>query len=56
MSDKPKRQRLVTLLSVLYWIVLPAVLYLAAGTQALIAFMVLSLAAIAGTALVVRRA
>jgi hypothetical protein len=56
MSHISKRQLLVTVLGVLYWIALPAVLYLAAGGQALIAFAVLNLAAIGGTALVIRRA
>ena len=56
MSDKAKGKLLVTVLSALYWIILPTVLYLTAGSQALIAFAVLNLAAIGGTALVAGRA
>jgi hypothetical protein len=56
MSDKAKRKLLVTVLGALYWIILPTVLYLTAGSQAIIAFAVLNLAAIGGTALVAGRA
>jgi hypothetical protein len=56
MSDKAKGQLIVAVFCVLYWIALPTALYLMAGSQALIAFGVLSLAAVGGTALVARRA
>ena len=46
---------LVTVFGVVYWIALPTVLYLTGGSQALIAFAVLNLAAIGGTVLVVGR-
>ncbi len=56
MSSKTKGQLLVAVFCVLYWIALPAARYNAAGSQALIAFAVLSLAAVGGTALVAGRA
>jgi hypothetical protein len=56
MADKAKGQLLVTVFSVLYWIILPTALYLMGGGQALIAYAVVSLAAIGGTVLVAGRA
>ncbi len=51
MSGKTKGQLIVAVFCVLYWIALPAALYLLAGSQGLIVFAVLSLAAVGGTAL-----
>ena len=56
MSNKSKGQLIVAVFCAMYWIVLPTALYLAAGSQALIAFAVLNAAAIGGTVLIVRRA
>ena len=56
MFKTTKKKLLVTVLGALYWIILPTVLFLMAGSQALIAFAVLNLAAIGGTALLTGRA
>ena len=55
MSSKSKGRLFVTVCAVLYWVILPAVLYLTVGTLAVVVFMLVNVVAMGGAVQLIGR-